>query len=263
MPPSRADLAEGDLLDIDVAADAARPARAHRERVQNHLLRALPPADLDRVLDRAELVPLRPRQVLIEANLSVLYGYFIETGVASVLGSAGSRKPMEVCLIGRRGFVGLPLVLGTGRAPLRCMVQIHGEAWRIPAADFRHLLDECTALRRIVLAHIQGRLTQEALLNVCNASHTMQERICRWLMMVRDRLKSDHVPATHDLVARMLGVRRPGVTDALGSLEKKGVIRLTRGRIEIRQSRVLERSACRCLHRIDSEYDRLLREAVR
>jgi CRP-like cAMP-binding protein len=170
---------------------------------------------------------------------------------------------MEVCLIGRRGFVGLPLVLGTGRAPLRCMVQIHGEAWRIPAADFQNLLDECPVLQRVVLSHVQGRLTQEALLNVCNASHSVQERICRWLMMARDRIRSDHIPATHDLVARMLGVRRPGVTDALGNLEKKGIIRLTRGRIEVRQFRMLERNACRCLHRIDSEYDRLLRDAAR
>lgn len=261
MPPSRADIAEAD--DIDAVPGTGPPAHPHPGRIRNHLLRALPPADLERVLACAELVPLKPRQVLIEPNLAVLYGYFIETGVASVLGSCGQRKPMEVCLIGRRGFVGLPLALGTGRAPLRCMVQIHGQAWRIPAADFQRLLDECTLLRRVVLSHIQGRLTQEALLNVCNVSHSVEERICRWLTMVRDRLKSDHVPATHDLVARMLGVRRPGVTDALGSLEKRGVIRLARGRIEIRQFRMLERSACRCLHRIDSEYERLLRDAVR
>jgi CRP-like cAMP-binding protein len=96
---------------------------------------------------------------------------------------------------------------------------------------------------------------------VCNSSHSVEQRICRWLAMVRDRLKSDHIPTTHDLVARMLGVRRPGVTDVLGSLEKRGILRLTRGRIEILQFRMVERSACRCFHRIDSEYDRLLKDA--
>jgi CRP-like cAMP-binding protein len=260
MPPSRP--AEALTLDRESGylETAGRPEG--RGDVQNHLLNALPPAELDRVLQHAELVPLKARQVLIEPNLSVRFGYFIETGIASVIASCGMRKPMEVCLVGRRGFVGIPLILGTQRSPLRCMVQIKGSAWRIPADAFEVLLAESVPLRRVLLAHVQGRLHQEALLNVCNVSHPVPERISRWLLMIRDRLKSDHIPATHDLIARMLGVRRPGVTDILGTLEERGIVRLTRGSVEIRQWRALERCSCRCYHRIDSEYERLLSAAA-
>lgn len=229
--------------------------------VRNELLRALPRNERERVLSAAELLPLKARQVLVEANLFVRYAYFFETGVASVLASAGIGKPMEVCLVGRRGFVGIPIVLGTGRSPMRVMVQIKGAAWRIPAADFEPLVGECPTLRKVLYSHIQGRLIQEALLNVCNANHTVPERICRWLMMARDRMSSDTIPATHDLIARMLGVRRPGVTAALGNLEKRGVIGLSRGNVIIHQPRALERCACRCSHRVDAEYARLLQNA--
>jgi CRP-like cAMP-binding protein len=258
MPPSRPAYAEAIAPDKEISEFFEPHERqSGRGQVRNHILRGLPREELERVLAAAELVPLRPRQVLVEPNLSVMYGYFIESGVASVLASCGARKPMEVCLVGNRGFVGIPLVLGTGRSPLRCMVQIKGTAWRLPATDFEILLKECAFLQRILFANIQGRLHQEALLNVCNASHSVPERICRWLLMAHDRLQSDHIPATHDLIARMLGVRRPGVTDVLGGLEKKGIIHLARGSIEIKQMRTLERSACRCLQRIDSEFERL------
>ena len=259
MLPSRP--AEAPTLDRDGPEMSGRHA-ASRRTVLNEILNALPPDELARVLARAELVALKPRQVLIEPNLSVMYGYFIETGVASVLAGAGERKPMEVCLVGRRGFVGIPVVLGTSRTPLRCMVQIKGHAWRVAAGDLETLLRECPTLMKLLMAHIQGRLTQEALLNVCNATHSVPERISRWLLMARDRLKSDHIPATHDLIARMLGVRRPGVTDALGALEKQGVVQLTRGAVEIRQFRLLERCACRCFQRIDGEYERLVSDAL-
>src|SRR5690606_32399078 len=247
----------------DFAADDTREAAPeHGRSTENELLRALPQDEFDRVMAHAELVPLKPRQVLVEANLSVLHAYFIETGTASVLASASQRKPMEVCLVGRRGFVGLPIVLGTGRTPMRVMVQMKGHAWRIPGAEFETLIQECPTLHKILLAHIQGRLNQEALLNICNACHTVPERIGRWLLMASDRMRSNHIPATHDLIARMLGVRRPGVTAALGNLERRGVIKLTRGSVEIRQTKTLERCACRCSQRIDFEYDRLLKTSL-
>lgn len=260
MPPSLFAYTEAFALD----ADERREGYAHAAGdVRNELLRALPRNERERVLALAELVPLKPRQVLVEANLFVRHAYFLETGVASVLASAEPRKPMEVCLVGRRGFVGIPIVLGTGRSPMRIMVQIKGHAWRIPALEFETLVSECPRLRRVLYSHIQGRLIQEALLNVCNACHTMPERICRWLLMARDRMSSDTIPATHDLIARMLGVRRPGVTATLGHLEKRGIIQLTRGSINIRQPKALERCACRCSHRVDAEYDRLLKSSIR
>ena len=260
MPPSLLAYTEAFALD----ADEHREDGTHAARdIRNELLRALPRSERERVLALAELVPLKPRQVLVEANLFVRHAYFLETGVASVLASAEPRRPMEVCLVGRRGFVGIPIVLGTGRSSMRIMVQIKGHAWRIPAAEFDALVGECPTLRKVLYSHIQGRLIQEALLNVCNASHTMPERICRWLLMARDRMGSDTIPATHDLVARMLGVRRPGVTATLGNLEKRGIIQLTRGSINVRQPKALERCACRCSHRIDAEYERLLKSSTR
>lgn len=261
MPPSHLGFAEAVVMPAGVdgrEADEMRQRRDPRANICNEMMRALPLDELEMVLAKAELVPLKPRQVLIEPNLFVRYGYFIETGLATLLASDGAQKPMEVGLVGRRGFVGIPLILGTRRSSLRCMVQLKGTAWRIPADEMEVLLEQCGTLRRILLAHIQGRLVQQALLNVCNASHTVPQRIGRWLLMARDRLQSDHVPATHDLIARMLGVRRPGVTAALGSLEEKGIIRLTRGIVEIRQPRSLQRCACGCFQRIDAEYERLL-----
>lgn len=258
MPPLRSADNESFVLEADKKTRLEAGAVAPSGHVQNELLRALPMDERMRVLDAAEYVPLKSRQTLIEANLSVLHAYFPETGIASVLAGTGSRKPMEVCAVGCRGFVGIPIVLGTGRSPMRVVVQLKGHAWRIPAADFERLLDECVSLRKILHAHIQGSLVQEAMLNVCNAGHTVPERICRWLLMARHRMQSDAIPATHDLIARMLGVRRPGVTAALGNLEKNGIIRLTRGNIHIARPRALDRCACRCAHRIETEYERLL-----
>lgn len=260
MPPSRLAYTEAFVLDADEPHDGGPHADGG---IRNELLRALPRAELERVLALAELVPLKPRQVLVEANLFIRHAYFLETGIASVLVGADSRKPMEVCMVGRRGFVGIPIALGTGRSPMRIMVQIKGHAWRIPAAEFEALVSECPTLRKLLYSHIQGRLIQEALLNVCNASHTMSERICRWLLMVRDRTSNDTIPATHDLIARMLGVRRPGVTATLGDLERRGIIQLIRGSVKVRQPKTLERCACRCSHRIDAEYERLLKSSIR
>ncbi len=260
MPPSSLAYTEAFALDADEPLEGGNYAARD---IRNELLRALPRNERERALALAELVPLKPRQVLVEANLFIRHAYFIETGIASVLASAEPRKPMEVCLVGRRGFVGIPIVLGTGRSPMRIMVQIKGHAWRIPAAEFETLVSECPTLRKVLYAHIQGRLIQEALLNVCNACHTMPERICRWLLMARDRMGSDTIPATHDLIARMLGVRRPGVTATLGNLEKRGIIQLVRGSVNVRQPKALERCACRCSHRIDAEYERLLKSSIR
>lgn len=260
MPPSR--LATPDFAFSADTKLTPTDNGSHGSDFSNELLRALPPEELHCVLASAERVPLKARQVLIEANLPVLHAYFFETGVASVLASTSARKPMEVCLVGRRGFVGLPIVLGTGRSPMRVMVQLKGHAWRIPATEIAALVDVCPTLRRVLFSHIQGRLTQEALLNVCNACHTVTERICRWLLMARDRMCSDHIPATHDLIARMLGVRRPGVTAALGMLDHHGIIHLSRGNIDIRRDSTLESHACSCAGRIDAEYERLLLAAT-
>lgn len=263
MPPSRLAAAERAEFGFEIESSSAPPVTASRDDVVNELLLALPEAELEKVLAVAERVPLRPRQVLVESSLPVLYCYFIEDGMASVLAGDGTRKPMEVCLVGRRGFIGIPVVLGTGSSSLRCMVQIKGHAWRVASADIEQLIAECPSLQRVLYAHVQGRLTQEALLNVCNASHTVTERVCRWLMMARDRIRADQIPATHDLIARMIGVRRPGVTAALGELEKRKIVTLARGSIDIRHPQLVERTACRCLQRIDAEYGRLIHAATR
>jgi CRP-like cAMP-binding protein len=227
------------------------------ERVRNNILRGLPPESYERLQNRLERVPLKRRQVLHERNLPVSHAYFIERGLVSMLARSENASLLEVGTMGRGDFAGLPLVLGTGRTPHRCVVQVPGEAMRISAGDLAEVLDEVPALRRVLLRYVQASSVQSTQLVVCNARHTIRQRLARWLLFALDRIDGNEVALTHQLLARALGVRRAGITTAMGCMEQSGLIARGRGRLAVLDRTGLEAEVCECYRAIRTEYGRV------
>jgi CRP-like cAMP-binding protein len=224
---------------------------------RNELLSALPAEDLAQILPCLERVPLKRRQILQERNLPVVHAYFIERGAASLLLRAGERGAVEVGTLGCKDFIGVPIVLGTVRSPHRCMVQVAGEALRIGVADLRRAMDDMPALRRILFGYVQAAMVQSAQLVVCNTRHALGERLARWLLVAHDRMEGDEIPLTHQCLSRALGVRRAGVTTAMGRMEEAGLIRRGRGRLVILDREGLEGASCECHRAIRAEHQRV------
>jgi CRP-like cAMP-binding protein len=245
---------------------AARPSAAPRwnyrtaadNGVRNELLAGLPSGSLRFLLKRMESVPLNRRQIVQERNLPLRHAYFIEGGAASLLARAGDRSTIEIRTLGRKDFVGIPLVLGTGRSPHRCVVQVAGSAMRIAANDLVSAMNECPELRRILLAYVQAALAHSAQLVACNTRHSLSERLARWLLVANNRLDSDEIPMTHHCVSRALGVRRASITTAMGRMEEAGLIRRGRGWILIIDNAGLEQVCCGCHAVISAEHQKVL-----
>jgi CRP-like cAMP-binding protein len=177
-----------------------------------------------------------------------MYAYFIERGLASLMARAEDQCMLEVATLGQQDFVGLPIVLGTARTPHRCMVQVSGEAWRISAEDLQMHLGRIPALRQLLLCYVQAAGVQSAQLVVCNSRHSLRHRLARWLLFAHDRVEGNEIA---------LGVRRAGVTTAMGRLEEAGMIHRGRGRIMILDRASLEGETCDCYRAIRSEYTRI------
>lgn len=215
--------------------------------LRNKLLLALSPADLQRLQGRLELVPLPARRVLHYPKLPIEHVYFVESGLVSVVASTDQAgASVEAWLIGREGLAGLPVVLGAPTSPHRRTVQAEGFAWRMSADDLRTAMDEMPALRAVLLRFVHGVLVQTAQSVACNARHVVHQRLARWLLMAQDRLAQDTLPLTHEVIAKMLGVRRASVTSALQPLEGDGIVRVQRGRIRVLDRARLEACACSC-----------------
>jgi CRP-like cAMP-binding protein len=239
---------------------SARPASlpaAKTERPRNGLLGTLPAEVVEKLRPALELVPLKKRQILHERNVPVTYAYFIERGTASLLSRVEGRNGIEVGSLGHRDFVGVPVILGTGRTPHRCIVQAPGEALRIRAEDLQRAMDECPELRRLLFGYVQALMVQSAQLVVCNTRHSVRERLARWLLVARDRTHGNEIEVTHQSLSRALGVRRAGVTTAMGRMEEAGLIRRGRGRLLIVDRDGLEDEACDCYQAIQAEHQRI------
>jgi CRP-like cAMP-binding protein len=229
-----------------------------RLSVRNRLLLGLEQHDFERIAPLLHRVPLRFRQILVEPNLLVRDVYFIEHGIAGVISRSRQRRPMEVSMVGCLGLVGLPAVLGTNRSPFRCVVQVPGMALRMDAEDLQRAMGEIAGFRQQLLNYVQARMVQQAQITVCNARHRVKDRVARWLLMGLDRLDSNTMPVTHELLGRMLGIRRASVTVVINEMEANGMLRRGRGQLTILDRNRLERSACDCYGLIKSEYDRLV-----
>ena len=246
---------------------ASRGVRVSRStvaegRIRNGLLQALPAEVINELMPYLERVPLKRRQVLHERNLPVAHAYFIERGLASLMARVEDQCMLEVATLGQQDFVGLPIVLGTTRTPHRCVVQVSGEAWRISAEDLQALLSRIPALRQLLLSYVQATGVQSAQLVVCNSRHSLRHRLARWLLFAHDRVEGNEIALTHQFLGRALGVRRAGVTTAMGRLEEAGMIHRGRGRIMILDRAGLEGETCDCYRAIRSEYNRITCDSV-
>jgi CRP-like cAMP-binding protein len=238
-------------------AQAEGFATAHAAE-QNRLLRALPPEEYAWLLPQLTPVRLDLKQQLIAANVPIRDVYFVREGVCSMIATEQEGSAVEVGTIGREGFVGLPVLNGADRMPYDVIVQIEGDAWRLSADAFRRLVDEQPVVRRLLLRFAQTFADQVSQSVACNRLHTLEERCARWLLMTHDRVQGDTFELTHEFLSYMLGVRRAGVTVAMGTLQAADIVRYTRGRIAVLDRARLEEASCGCYHITRTALDRLL-----
>ena len=225
--------------------------------ISNRLLVALAPTDLHRLSRGLELVPLPHKQTLASPNALIDHVYFPQQGMVSLVQPLENGAMIEVGMIGNEGLVGMPILLGAETSPLEAMVQIPGSALRIEAGVFRDEVGRCTALLGLLLRYVQALHIQVSLSAACNARHSLPERLARWLLMARDRATSDRMPLSHEFLAMMLGVRRAGVTVAVGTKGRQ-LIYNTHGQVTILDRRGLEGACCECYHTVRNEYQRLV-----
>jgi CRP-like cAMP-binding protein len=213
---------------------------------RNRLLAALPPENLAQLRPRLQLVELVFRQTLHMPEEPITAVHFPETGYLSRLAPMEDGDSAEVGLVGSEGMTGLALLLGGDRDNFELMVQVPGTALRLEAAAFREALDQIPTLRTILHRYALAHFEQVARSAACNGRHHIEQRLARWLLMSHDRVEGDDFPMTHEFLSMMLGVRRAGVTVTAGALQKAGLIRYSRGRIEITDRPGLEAVACEC-----------------
>ena len=225
---------------------------------RNHLLRGLPLDDYAWLLPRLRPERLRLKQVLIEPDTPIAAVHFIRAGVGSMIATEQEGGEIEVGTIGNEGLVGLPVVFGAESSTYRVLVQIEGDAWRLSADDFRRAMDERPGVRHRMLRYANAFTDQIAQSAACNRLHTVEERCARWVLMTHDRVDGDLFELTHEFLAVMLGVRRAGVTVALGALQHAGLLRNVRGRIEVLDRARLMAASCGCYAVTRASYRRLL-----
>ncbi len=208
---------------------------------------------------KLELVELESRQILFDKGIPIANVYFVETGVASVVGIMADGSAVETATVGNEGLVGLPLFHGVTSSAAQAFCQVPGSALRMGARAFQaELRRDRGALREMLGRYTEALFTMVAQSSACNRIHPVRDRCARWLLQTHDRVDSDVFELTHRFLAQMLGVRRASVTDAVAALRKSGIIEYRMGSVRVLDRRKLERSACECYRIITSEFERLL-----
>ncbi|WP_264048608.1 Crp/Fnr family transcriptional regulator [Methylobacterium flocculans] len=226
--------------------------------VRNRLLGTLEGNDYDAVRAIAESVSLSRRDVLIAAHAPITHLHFLESGIASEVATTPGGRRIEVCITGREGLVGVPLLLDVDRTPHETFVQIEGEAVRVESEAFRRLIEDRVSLRQVFARYAYVTHLQTADTALSNGSHTLEERLARWLLMCHDRVDGDEFPVTHEFLSTMLGVRRPGVTTAIHNLEGAGAIKARRSHVQVLDRAKLKVAAGDSYGVPEAEYQRLL-----
>lgn len=224
----------------------------------NSLIAALPEADRHRLLLHSETVRLASGDVLIEAEERYRYVYFPTTAFIALVAALGERARLGLGIIGDEGMLGTSLVLGVSIAPLHAWVQGAGAALRMSAAAFRRELTRSATLRQHLHGYVHVLSDQLGQTAICTRYHVVEVRLARWLLMTRDRAHSNEFHLTHEFLARMLGVRRVGITKAAGELEKRGAIDYHRGKITVLDHTALEEASCPCYQQGKEIYERTL-----
>lgn len=225
---------------------------------ENHLLSALPPNDFERVAPHLELVPMPLGQVLYESGGKLGHVYFPTTSIVSLLYVMEDGSSAEIAVVGYEGILGISLFMGGETTPSRAVVQSAGYGYRLSAQMLKQEFSRGGATMHLLLRYTQALITQMAQTAVCNRHHSVEQQLCRWLLLSLDRLPSNELTMTQELIANMLGVRREGVTEAAGNLQRAGLIRYARGHIVVLDRPRLERSVCECYSVVKKEFDRLL-----
>lgn len=231
---------------------------ARMEARLNELLAALPARERERLAPHLESVELRLGDILYEPGQLQKWVYFPTGAVISKLYVMNTGATGAIALVGIEGVVGFSLYMGGGASPNRAAVQVAGPAYRIRGDVLRREFEADSILRELMLRYTEALLVQIGQTAVCNRHHTIDQQLCRWLLMILDRLPSEQMVMTQELIARMLGVRREGVTEAAGHLQRAGVIRYSRGHITVLDRQRMEVLACECYESVRRELARLL-----
>jgi CRP-like cAMP-binding protein len=205
-----------------------------------------------------ELQPMPLGHVLYESGDTMRHVYFPTTSIISLLYVMEDGASAEIAIVGNEGIVGISLFMGGETTPSRALVQSAGHAYRVPGQHLKNEFFRAGPLQRLLLLYTQALITQMSQTAVCNRHHSVDQQLCRWLLMSLDRLPSNELTMTQELIANMLGVRREGVTESAGKLQKLGLIHYNRGRIVVIDRPALEKHACECYAVVKKEFDRLL-----
>ena len=226
--------------------------------LQNQLLAALPMTALQRWLPHLEPVELPLGQVLYESGAAMPYVYFPTNAIVSLLYVLEDGASAEIAVVGFEGLVGISIFMGGGTTPSRAVVQSAGSGYRLRSDVIKAEFDHAGPAMHLLLRYTQALITQMAQTAVCNRHHSLDQQLCRWLLLSLDRLQSNQLVMTQELIANMLGVRREGVTEAALKLQRAGLISYSRGHINVLDRPGLEGRTCECYEVVKKEYDRLL-----
>jgi CRP-like cAMP-binding protein len=230
---------------------------------QNHLLAALLPAEFERLSPHLGLVPMRLGEILYEPGGQMQHAYFPTTSIVSLHYVMESGVSAETAGVGNEGVVGISLFMGGDSTPSSAVVQTAGHAYRLAGRLLKQEFNRAGSMQHLMLRYTQALITQMIQTAACNRHHSVEQQLCRWLLLTLDRLPSQELIMTQELVASMLGVRREGITQAAGNLQQAGLIRYRRGHIAVADRSGLEARACECYAVVKKELGRLLSDVRR
>lgn len=238
------------------------PKAKEKETRKNFLLGSLPDTEFERVKSHLEPISLKLGQVLYESGDKMDYVYFPTTSIISLLYVMENGTTAEIGVVGNDGILGIALFMGGDTTPNRAVIQSAGEAFKMKAADLKDEFTLGGVFHNLLLRYTQALITQISQTAVCNRLHSVEQQLCRWLLLSHDRLDSDTLVMTHDLISNMLGVRREGVTKAARKLAAQKLIENVRGSITVLDRPGLEKAVCECYDVVHNEYDRLLGKGI-
>jgi CRP-like cAMP-binding protein len=229
------------------------------QRTSNCLLQALPEAEFEVLRPHISVVELVRETVLAEAGAPLTYVYLPHSGVISLMVSLSEGQTVDVAMVGRDSVVGALAALDGGISLTEAVVRLPGTASIVGVADFRAVADRSAAFRTLLARHEQALIAQAQQSAACNASHSVEARVARWLLRARDLWDSETLPLTQEFLAQMIGVQRNAVSIVAHELQRAGIIRYSRGQIEITNVEGLRETSCECYHAVKAQHDRLLR----
>jgi CRP-like cAMP-binding protein len=239
--------------------ETAMPVSQHTDNaLSNHLLAALPADEYARLEPDMEMASLTLGEVIYESGEQLEYVYFPTTAIISLLYIMENGSTAEIGMTGNDGLVGIALFMGGSTTPNRAIVQSAGNAFRLPSKKLQSAFGLGGTFQSLLLRYTQYLMTQISQTAVCNRLHSVEQQLCRWLLINHDLLHSNELVMTHELIANMLGVRREGVSIAAGHLQDKGLIKYSRGTITMLDRAALESAVCECYQVVKDEYDRIL-----